>query len=411
MHTLLNQFRPGRTIYLPGTTGEITALAQALTADPERIRGVNIASCPLPGMNAVDYAGLHPEARATMFLLPPAARASFAAGRVRIMPISYYGAAQYLAGPAGLHVAVVHVAPPAAGQEQLASVGIAADFAAIAWKAARFRIAFVNHAMPSMPTGPRIDLGEADLVVEGESPLIEIAPAKPDPVADAIARHVAALVPDAAALQVGIGSAPTALWRALVSHRGLRLRSGLASEDLLHLADSGALAESGHVAGIAAGTNAFYAALAERDLVRLADTFETHDWRAIGREDRFVAANSALEVDLFGQINLEWQGGRPVSGVGGAPDFAAAAQASPGGMGVTMLPATAKGGSISRIVAHLTAPTVSLPRNLADVIVTEHGVARLKGASLQERAEALIAIAAPEFRDSLAEDWRRMQIS
>lgn len=403
---LLDRFRPGTSAYLPGATGESLALADALAADPDRLRGVHVTSCLIPGMNAVDYAGLAPDARLTTFMLPPAARESFAQGKVQLLPLAYSGIARHIAG-AGFDIAVAHVAP--ADATGRASFGIAADFSPIAWGAARQRIAIVNPRMPAMRRGPSIALAEADLVIELEGPLVEVAPARPDAVAQAIAGHVAALIPDAAAIQVGIGGAPAALWSALADHRGLRLRSGLASEELLMLADRGALAADGHLTGIAAGSEAFYRALAERDLIRFSDTRETHDAGAIGREDRFFAANSALEVDLFGQVNLEWQGGRPVSGVGGAPDFAAGGIASPGGRSITMLPATARGGSISRIVPRLSGPAVSLPRNLADLVVTEHGVADLRAVSLDKRAEALIAIADSAMRDELATAWSALR--
>ncbi len=409
LSTLLDHFRPGRTIYVPGATGEIRALCDLLTADPERMSDVDIVSCLLPGMNSFDYAGLHERARLRTFLFPPASRQSFAAGRVSLYPLSYSSIARYLQHDAGLDVAVVHVAPPLPGEGRKASVGIAADFTAIAWRAARTRIALVNPLMPAMPRGPRIDLDDADIVAESESPLIEMPAVTVDAVGQAIAGHAAGLIPDGAALQVGIGSAPSALWRALASHRQLRLRSGMASGDLLHLADKGALANGDHVAGICVGTRDFYHAMADRNLVRLSDTLETHDVQTIGKEPNFFAANSALAVDLFGQINLEWQGGGLQSGVGGAPDFAAAALASPGGGAITMLPSTARKGSISRIVARLDTPTISLPRNMADAIVTEHGVAQLRNKSLDERAEALIAVANPAFRGDLEQQWRDMR--
>jgi len=406
---VLDHFRPGRTIYLPGATGEIPLVCDLLAADPERMAGVDIVSCLLPGMNSFDYAGLHERARLTTFLFSPASRESFAAGRVKLHPLSYSSIARYLQHDAGLDVAVAHVAPPLPGEGRTASVGIAADFTAIAWRAARTRIAIVNPLMPAMLRGPRIDLDEADLVAEGESPLVEVPAVAANATGQAIAAHAAGLIPDGATLQVGIGSAPTALWRALASHRQLRLHSGLASSDLLHLADMGVLAADGHVAGICAGTKDFYHAMADRDLVRLSDTRETHDARAIGMKDKFFAANSALAVDLFGQINLEWQGDSPQSGVGGGPDFATAALLSSCGGAITMLPSTARDGSVSRIVAQLDTPTVSLPRNLADAIVTEHGVAQLRNKSLDERAEALIAIADPAFHGELEQQWRDMR--
>lgn len=402
---ILDLLTPGTCAYVPGATGEIIALAQAMADDPTRMADVELVSCLLPGMNAYDYAGA-PGATLTTFLLPPPSRGSFAAGRVRLLPLSYSSIARYLAGMS-LDVAVAHVAPPVATGR--ASLGIAADFTPIAWARARRRVALVNPLMPTMPRGPSIALADADVVVECPSPLVEVAPARPDATAMVIAGHVAGLIADGAAVQIGIGSAPSALWAALSDHRRLRLRSGLASEELIALADGGALLGDGHIAGIAAGRAAFYQELAARDLVRFADTRETHDAAQIGREPDFIACNSALEVDLLGQINLEWQAGRPVSGVGGALDFAMAGHASPGGRSITMLPATARGGSISRIVARLAAPAVSLPRSLADTVVTEHGIAELRHASLDERARALIAIADPAMRDTLAAEWAQMR--
>ena len=133
----------------------------------------------------------------------------------------------------------------------------------------------------------------------------------------------------------------------------------------------------------------------------------THGAAELAGTPRLMAINSALEVDLFGQANLEWRSGRQVSGVGGAPDFARGAMASAGGRSIIALPATA--GGASRIVARLTAPTVSLARHETDVIVTEHGVAELRGKTVGERAEALIAIAAPEHRGALQDAWREIR--
>ena len=114
-------------------------------------------------------------------------------------------------------------------------------------------------------------------------------------------------------------------------------------------------------------------------------------------------------MDLFGQANVEWRGGRLISGLGGAPDFARAARRSPGGRGILALPATVAGGALSRIVPRLASPTVSIPRDDTDLVITEHGVADLRGNSLEERAEALIAIAAPAHRGELAEAWANMR--
>ena len=175
------------------------------------------------------------------------------------------------------------------------------------------------------------------------------------------------------------------------------------------LAQSGALAPSGHITGVALGTADFYRFLSENDVIAFADARITHGPASLAAIERFVSVGSALEIDLFGQVNLEWRGERMVSGVGGAPDFIRAASRSPGGLSIIALPASAGGGKISRIVPRLTSPTSSISRGDVDTVVTEFGVARLKHLSLDERAEALTAIADPRHQPGLAEAWSRLR--
>ncbi|GGC00670.1 acetyl-CoA hydrolase [Novosphingobium endophyticum] len=400
---LLDLFRPGRTIYLPGASGESLALIDALKADPGRMRGVNLVSCLLPGMNSFDYAALDDEARVTTFLLPPALRGSFEAGRVSTIPMSYSAIARQLASGPQLDVAIAHVAPPCA--DGRASLGIAADFTSIAWDNARVRVALVNPDMPDI-AGPKIDLADADLVVEMAGPVIQAAAATDNQHQDSIAQIAAEYVPDGATIQVGIGGTPGAIWQRLSSHRNLQLQSGMATDGVRLLEESGALApDLQHVAGIAYGSRTFYEWLSASGRITLAPTSITHHLPRLASFERFTAINSAIEVDLLGQANLEWQGGRLSSGVGGAPDFARAAQLSAGGRSLILLPATAKGGTISRIVPRLRTPTVSLPRSEVELVITEHGAADLRGLAIDDRAAALISIAAPEWRAMLDAEW------
>lgn len=404
---LLALLRTGLDIYVPGSTGEILSLTGALASDPGRAKGVRFVGCYVPGMNQFDYAGLHHDVRVSSFMLPPAMRASFERGRVEVIPVDYFGAANILA--AGRYdVVVAHVAPPDA--QGLCSLGIASDFTPLVWERGAVRVLVVNPSMPAMPRGPRLRLGDADLVLESDSPLV-LAPhhASSDQL-DAIAAVVVELVPDGASIQAGIGGAPGAAMGKLVNHRGLILRSGMANDDLRALYDAGALAPDGaHKVGIAFGSAELYDFLAQSDLLRFGTTLRTHDASLLSTIPRFHAINSALEVDLFGQVNVEWQAGRWSSGVGGAPNFARAAVASPGGRSIVALPATAKGGTVSRIVAKLTAPTVGIPRSDIDTIVTEFGTAEVRAMDLDSRAEAIIAIAEPRFRADLQDEWRAMR--
>lgn len=407
LHAELARLSPGHRVFLPGTTGEMSALADLLQAEPDRAAGVHFIGCFVPGMNEFDYAGLHPQARATTFLLPRAMHASFREGRVEAMAQSYFDAARLLAAME-YDVAFAHVSPPDA--DGCCSLGIAADFAPLAWPRARRKVMVINPEMPAMPRGPRLRLADADVVVEAEMPLLTAPPAGPaSGEIESIARSVAGLVPDGAVIQTGIGGVPGAVWAHLTSHRDLVIRSGLAVEPMRALADAGALAAGGHTVGIAYGSHGFYDYLAQSDLCAFATTLETHDVAALGALDRFHAINSALEVDLFGQVNVEWQSGRLSSGVGGAANFVRAATASHEGRAIVALPATAKHGTISRIVPRLASPTVGLARVDADTFVTEHGIAKVRDLGIDARAQALIALAAPEFRVGLEADWAAMR--
>jgi acyl-CoA hydrolase len=181
-------------------------------------------------------------------------------------------------------------------------------------------------------------------------------------------------------------------------HRGLKAFSGIITPEYRQLAEAGAL-EIGaeHVAGVAWGDAAFQAWLMQSDFLFWPASI-THSHERIKAIDRFVSIGSALEDDLAGNLNLEWRAGRRVSSVGGAPDYLRGAAASKSGMSIIALPATA--GGASRIVPQIAAPSV--PGDLADIVVTELGVARLRGLSGQARAQALIAIAAPEHRSYLS---------
>jgi acyl-CoA hydrolase len=404
---VLAEFTPGASIYIPGATGEPLALRRMLTEDPGRAAGVRFIGCLLPGMNDFDYAGLSPTASLTTFLFPPAFRASFEAGRVRVLPLAYSQIAEYLATMAAIDVAVLQVAPPDA--EGMCSLGVTADFGPLVWRRAGRRIAIINPSLPQPARAARIPFSAMDVVVEMDGPIVEGADAAVSDEVAAIAGRVAELVPDGAAIQTGIGGAPGAIYERLTDRRGLVVRSGMITPGFQALAESGALAADGHITGVALGPPGFYRFLARNDVIAFADARTTHGPASLAAIERFISINSALEIDLFGQVNLEWRGDRMVSGVGGAPDFIRAAARSAGGMSIIALPATAGGGRISRIVPRLTSPTSSISRNDIDTVVTEFGVARLGGLSLDERAEALMAVADPRHQAELARGWGQLR--
>jgi acyl-CoA hydrolase len=404
---VLAAFEPGARIFVPGATGEPLALRDLLSANPDRAAGVQFIGCLLPGMNDFDYAGLHPDARLTTFLFPPAFRASFEAGKVRVLPLAYSQIAEYLAETAPIDTAILQLAPPDA--DGMCSLGLAADFPPLVWRRAGRRIGLINADLPQPARTAKIPFSALDVTLEIAAPVIEAADAVISAEVAAIVARVAALIPDGASLQTGIGGAPAAIYERLTAHKNLTIRSGMVTPGFQALAESGALAGGGHITGVALGAAGFYRFLAENDVVAFADARVTHGPASLAAIERFISVNSALEIDLFGQVNLEWRGGRMVSGVGGAPDFIRAASRSPGGRSIIALPASAGGGKLSRIVPRLTSTTSSISRNDIDTVVTEFGAASLRDLSLDERAEALMAIADPAHQAGLMAAWAKIR--
>jgi acyl-CoA hydrolase len=195
----------------------------------------------------------------------------------------------------------------------------------------------------------------------------------------------------------------------LTEKRGIALHTGAITSPVLRLVEAGAIVtgDAAITTAVALGDDALYDFVAENSRVRFAPVGWTHDIGRLRGIETFVAINSVIEVDLLGQANAEMVGGRQVSSAGGITDFMRGARLSPGGFSVVALPATAKDGKLSRIAAHLaSSAVVSVARADMDFVVTEHGVADLRNKTIDERAENLIAIAAPHFRDELIAAWR-----
>jgi acyl-CoA hydrolase len=279
---------------------------------------------------------------------------------------------------------------------------------------ARLVIAEVNPDVPwthgaELPEDVRIDHW-----VQADTGPVMLPPPAAGGVEAAIGKHVAGLVPDGATLQAGIGSLPDAMFRQLRGHRHLGLHSGVLGDAAALLMQEGALTNTRK--GMDAGISVTNTVVGSADLYRWVDqnpavhvragTY-THAPEVVARIHCLHAINGALQVDLTGQVNSESVAGRQRGGIGGLLDFCQAArQSDSGGRAITVLPATAAGGRQSRIVVDLDG-SVTVGRADVDVVVTEFGAADLRHATLQQRAERLIAIAAPAFRDTLRAAWRK----
>jgi 4-hydroxybutyrate CoA-transferase len=343
------------------------------------------------------------------FFANPASAESLRQGRVTVLPLPYSRAQRYLESRHDVDLAFLHLSRPDA--QGKCSLGLAAEFTPTAMRIAARLIGVVNTNMPFLRGAPTVDMADLEAVVEDDSPPLTLSAARRSVVAIAIGKLVAALIPDGATIQLGIGTIPATLYGALSAHKGLAVHSGLITDGLLTLGAAGALSDSRpQIAGALVGERSLYEQAPEIPNLIVAGVEHTHDVARMAQIPSFVSINSALEVDLFGQVNVEAADGRLVSGIGGALDFIRGAQASPGGISIIALSATARAGSISRIVPQLgTRSAISIARADIDHVVTEFGSVSLRGLGIDERAEALIQIAAPTFRGALAQAWSGMR--
>lgn len=356
--------------------------------------GLTFSAIVVPGLNRPDVL-LATGARVTTFFMVPEFAGS---DRVEFLALPYRDIRAWLdAHPPSC--AMLMVAPPDA--EGLCSLGAVTDFAADLWQGCDRLIAHINPSMPATRGTPGIPYDRFDAVIEADQPLRVSDPGS-DAVAERIAAHAATLIPDGATLQAGVGRVPEAVLRGLTAKRDLAVHSGLIGDSTLHLLRAGALrAEAPVTAGVAIGTRDLYDAISGPEFSFRPPSF-THDITTLARIRGLVTINSAIEVDLDGQVHAEATPRGAISGPGGASDFAAGAR-GPGGLRIVALPASAKDGRISRIVRpeDATGP-VSLGRFDTDCVITEHGIADLRGLSQDARRAALIAVAHPDHRAALA---------
>ncbi|MDB5367514.1 MAG: acetyl-CoA hydrolase [Rhodospirillales bacterium] len=399
------KLRGAKLVYAPGAAGESPIWIDALRDAADSLDGVCFAGAWIPGVNVVDYAGLHPHARARAFFIDAARRESFAAGRTEFLPLPYTRIYPLLQSWQ-FDVALLHVSPPDATGR--CSLGVAADFTAAAWAQARCRVAHVNPAMPVTRGAATIAWDDLDFVVEEERALLTYDAGGMTDEFDAIGRHVSRWIEDGDVLQLGIGKAPPAVLRALDGQRNLRLHGGMITDTVLEMGDVLAPVRDAVTTGVALGSAALYDRCARDEQIRFAATDFTHGLETLARLDGLVAINSTIEIDLMGQCNAESIGQRQVSGAGGLVDFLRGARAAKRGRGFVTLASTAQNGRVSRIVSRLESP-VSVARGDVDLVATEHGVADLRGRDLDARAEALIGIAAPPFRGTLADEWAALR--
>ena len=409
LRRLVDALRPGERVFVPGIAAESALLAEELKADPERACGVDFVAVQFPGIDTLDYLGVHPESRLSAFFMSPAVRKGMATGHASLLAEDYAGIAHHLKHGPPVDLAIAQISPPDA--QGRCSLGVSSDFLPLVWARARRRIAHINPSMPRTRGSFSIAMSELDGFVEADRPLLSYVDPAVGEIDLQIAAHAASQVRDGDTLQFGIGTVPLALGQALGQHRRLKIHAGMVTHAVRRLAEAGVLdADARITTGVALGDTTLHDFAAHHERLWFTDVSQTHDVAAIARIPRFIAVNSAVEVDLFGQVNSERMNGALQAGAGGLPVFAQGALLAPGGRLLICLRASAARGAVSRIVPALDAQALcTLPRYLADAVITEHGIAELRGRSVEQRALALIGVAAPAHRAALIAAWEGLR--
>jgi 4-hydroxybutyrate CoA-transferase len=327
-----------------------------------------------------------------------------AAGTVRFVPLRATAAPDYLRAQR-VTAALIRTTPP--GRDGLCSLGPCGNYIASAIQRSETLIAEIDDTLPFTCGSNTIDADRISAWCEADQPAAEYVGSIPNQVSDAIAERLMALLPDEPTLQIGIGAVPSALLARLVAaSAGTFTFVGMAVDGMVDVAEAGLLsARASNGAAImtpeALGSRRLLDYAHRNPQLAVNPVEVSMDVRELARRPRLVSINSAVQVDLYGQAAAETISSRQISGLGGSLEFAEAARLSEGGRRILALPATARGGSQSRISTTLGTEVVSAGRAAADFVVTEFGTADLRYADREERRERLIEIAHPDHRDRL----------
>jgi acyl-CoA hydrolase len=404
----------GMRVFVHGASATPTPLLEALAsrADLEEVRLYHLhTDGPAPWADAGSSGGV----RSVSLFNGPSMREPVATGRADFVPIFLSDVpGLFLSGTLPLDVAVVQLSPP--DQHGYCSLGTSVDAARAAVDSARFIVAEINENMPRTHGNTAVPLDRIDAYVHTSRPLIEHPPTSETPEIGRIGELVTGLVENRATLQMGIGAIPDAVLSRLGDKRDLGVHTEMFSDRLVDLIDTGAVTNrykqvhpGRTVTSFVIGSRRLFDFVNDNPMVEFHSCDRTNDTALIGRNPRVTAINSAIQIDLTGQVCADSMGHRIYSGIGGQMDFIRGAARSRGGKPIIALPSTAAGGRVSRIVWELEPGAgVVTTRGHVHWVVTEYGAVNLHGLSLRERANALISIAHPDFRPELTRDSRNV---
>lgn len=407
----------GETIIVPTGVGEPPALLHALSERRHSLRDVVVSQIlPLRKYGYIDADTRH-NVRHDAYFYGGATRPGGQAGWIDFLP-AYFSELPMLIDR-GLTPAdvVVSMASPM-DEHGYFALSLAPDYTMAAVRRARVILLEVNPNVPFAFGDCHVHISQVAGLVESDEPLFEVGLPKIGPVQEAIGKYVADLIEDGSTLQIGYGGIPDAVVMQLQHKRDLGIHTEMIGDGILSLIDSGAVNNSRKtfmkgktVATFALGSQALYRHLHRNPALEMHPVDFTNDPYIAARNDKLCAINASLQVDLLGQCGSESLGCIAYSGTGGQVDFVRAANRSNGGKAFIVLPSTAKDDTVSRIAPVLTPGThVTTSKNDVNYVVTEFGVAQLRGKTAKQRAEALIAIAHPDFRGELREAAKKMNL-
>ena len=401
--------KSGNTLYLGDGCGEPQALVEALMANSHRLRNVTIFTGLTFGPSPYAQKNINKHFNLVTTMVERSTRDAVKEQRADYIPVRLFEIPQLFA-PGGswpLDVALIMVSP--LDEKGYCSLGVTVNYTLEAALNSRIVVAEVNKRMPRTLGHCLLHLDQLHFIVRSDRPLLNIPPPKIDEKVRVIAEYICQLIPDGATLELGVGAIPEALFGPLSAKRKLGIHTGMLSDGFVDLMQSGAVTNSEKpinqgkvVATVMWGSERLYSWADNNAILEMHPVSYTHNPQIIAQLPNFIAINSAIEVDLTGQVNAESIGDLQIGGVGGQADWIRGASLSQGGKSIIALTSTVQGGKRSRIVFCLSAGgVVTTARYDVQYVVTEYGIAELWGRTLSERAEALIAIAHPDFRDSL----------
>ncbi len=411
----VQQVRDGDLIVVPTGVGEPPGLLAALSEQRRQFHDVKVAQ--ILAMRKFDYidAQTVEHVRHVALFYGGATRAGGQAGWIDFIP-NYFSEIPSLISRGQMPADVVFSMASPMDAHGYFSLSLAADYTLAAVAKARAVVLEVNPNVPFAYGNCHVHISQVSALIERSEPVLEVGLPKIGPVQEAIGKYVADLIDDGSTLQIGYGGIPDAVVMQLTHKHDLGIHTEMVGDGILTLLESGAVTNRRKnylpgkmVATFALGSANLYKFIDRNPALEIHPVDFTNTPSLAGQNDKLVAINATLQIDLLGQCGSESLGHLPFSGTGGQADFVRAANLSKGGKAFIVLPSTAKDGSISRIVPVLSPGThVSTSKNDINYVVTEFGVAQLRGKSARQRATELIGIAHPDFRGELAQQARRL---